>query len=127
MRSHGQNSNNIMSSVTKSSLVETNESFISTKTVAGQFACHFCGNTFTAKGSLREHIKQQHEGTFRYICQFCGKGFRVKKNYEGHTNMHTDFRPFQCPNCYKTFSYHNSLRRHVLNCQPASTTQGVFK
>lgn len=97
----------------------TNQESIKSKYIGftsdGRFMCTVCGNKFTTKNGLYEHIKR-HEGIFRYYCEVCGKGFRVKTHYKGHMNTHMDFRPFQCDRCHRTFSHKQSLVRHNTLC-----------
>lgn len=81
----------------------------------GTLMCTKCGNRFTTKQGLMEHIKR-HKGIHRYYCDICHKGFRMKGHFEGHMNAHLNVRPYQCHNCEKTFSYKHSYLRHLSSC-----------
>lgn len=81
----------------------------------GTLMCTKCGNMFTTKQGLVEHIKR-HKGINRYYCDICHKGFRMKGHFEGHMNAHMNVKPYMCQKCGKAFSYRHSYLRHLSSC-----------
>jgi len=75
------------------------------------FSCPFCARSFTAKTTLKHHIKL-HQGIYRYNCPDCGKGFMSKSMLTGHLSWHTGVKQFKCQLCAKDFRYNQQLKHH---------------
>lgn len=53
------------------------------------------------------------DGTVCYECTECGKRIRSPHTYQDHLRIHSGERPFQCPQCPRTFRISQGLTRHV--------------
>lgn len=65
-----------------------------------------------------------------YICQKCSKHFNHKGNYNSHVNRESDcYREedvvVTCPECGKSFSRRDNMKRHQAVCDPIKTAQGL--
>ncbi|XP_072884967.1 uncharacterized protein [Hemitrygon akajei] len=70
-----------------------------------------CGKSFTYLSKLQTHrLVHSDERPFR--CPDCGKGFKCSANLKGHCQAHTDERPFACADCGKTFKSSGDLTTH---------------
>ncbi|XP_034044429.1 zinc finger protein 271-like [Thalassophryne amazonica] len=50
----------------------------------------------------------------RHFCSICaGKGFRTPYKLARHMRTHTKEKPFKCPCCTVTFSYHSAVATHL--------------
>ncbi|XP_060064728.1 uncharacterized protein LOC132545075 [Ylistrum balloti] len=47
------------------------------------YKCHICGDTFTVRGYLREHVLGKHGDARRYSCQ-CGAAFKWRSSLGSH-------------------------------------------
>nr|XP_034833020.1 gastrula zinc finger protein XlCGF26.1-like [Maniola hyperantus] len=74
-----------------------------------QFLCDDCGQTFLAKGNLREHIKRIHSAKSGY-CSECCKHF---SNLEMHMWKHAGLRPLKCELCPNSYFDTRSLSSHI--------------
>lgn len=63
-----------------------------------------CSQQFRQKWILSNHLKN-HDNIFRYVCNFkgCDKKYNTRTNFEVHLRKHTGTKPFQCPDCGKTY------------------------
>lgn len=51
-------------------------------------------------------------------CRFCGKKFHNRSDCMGHINsVHLNTRPYVCKHCAVSYSYRQSLNRHLLCCK----------
>jgi uncharacterized Zn-finger protein len=93
-----------------------------------------CGSTFTRsfnlKGNLRSY--RSHHGTYvtfqghmrshneerPFQCKWpgCGKGFARQHDCKRHEQLHSNYRPFTCDGCNKTFARMDALNRHRKCC-----------
>lgn len=58
-----------------------------------EYKCDNCGQIFTRKDNLKDHVLGKHTGLFRYVC----------------------------PSCKKEFRWRSTLRRHVKSCKMPDT------
>ncbi|KAH1003724.1 hypothetical protein HUJ04_003594 [Dendroctonus ponderosae] len=75
------------------------------------FLCDTCGQTFTEKSKLLEHLRV-HKGDFPYVCTWCGKRFPVKSYLKTHERVHTGEKPYSCEFCGRRFGQHAPFRVH---------------
>ena len=47
--------------------------------------CDICGQTFSRKDILRDHLLGKHEGEQRYHCTKCNKGYRWRSSLKRHS------------------------------------------
>ncbi|KAJ8916073.1 hypothetical protein NQ315_010941 [Exocentrus adspersus] len=71
--------------------------------------CPFCEKKVTLPHYI-EHL-QSHSGTFE--CKECGKAFKSGSWLTKHLRIHTNEKPYTCPNCCKGFIQLSSLRYHL--------------
>jgi KRAB domain-containing zinc finger protein len=74
-----------------------------------------CNKQFKRKSSLRKHL-YFHKGKFKYSCKDCSETFVDRVKYEIHVaSKHKKIeRVFECPECKKTFSSSDYLRKHQI-------------
>jgi len=86
----------------------------------GYFHCGECEAIFKTPLELRTHDRRTHhvpEKKFR--CDVCGKAFSVLCNLQRHLMMHSDERPFSCPDSdcgarFRTkYHYQKHYRTHM--------------
>ncbi len=75
--------------------------------------CPHCGQGFTRRSRLREHVFQ-HTGEKLFNCKICKKSFPSPSNLLRHNLTHGGSRIFNCPLCDKSFFQPTSLKRHML-------------
>ncbi|XP_050311642.1 zinc finger protein 721-like [Anthonomus grandis grandis] len=75
------------------------------------FLCDTCGQTFTEKAKLLEHLRV-HRGDLPFVCTWCGKKFPVKSYLKTHERVHTGEKPYSCEFCGKRFAQHAPFRVH---------------
>ncbi len=65
-----------------------------TTDVKKPFSCSQCGNSFTRKTSLKDHMLI-HTGEKPFSCSQCGKSFTLKGQLKRHLVSHTSKKAFQ--------------------------------
>ncbi|CAL1527160.1 unnamed protein product [Lymnaea stagnalis] len=48
-----------------------------------------------------------------YFCGFCSKSFSLKLHVQQHVRVHTNDKPFPCPDCKRWFPCAATLKRHL--------------
>ncbi|XP_055634029.1 zinc finger protein 501-like isoform X2 [Toxorhynchites rutilus septentrionalis] len=76
------------------------------------FKCDMCKKTFTAKHSVRVHMRV-HTGERPFSCSHCQKTFKESSTLLRHIRIHTGERPHSCPHCPRTFIQHSTLQDHI--------------
>ena len=86
------------------------------------FKCVLCNKRFARKQSLLVHncipgleVNSQAKGK-EHFCQFCGAGFTSRNYLLRHMSAHTG--EFKCEKCLRSFARKETLRSHVLQCNP---------
>ncbi|XP_039951107.1 zinc finger protein weckle-like isoform X2 [Bactrocera neohumeralis] len=77
------------------------------------FSCPQCDQKFERKGSLGNHIRNDHKFARTLVCEECGEALRTKKQLKQHMLTHTDYTPFVCKECGKSFKEKYRLKRHL--------------
>lgn len=78
--------------------------------------CPHCGQGFTRRSRLREHVFQ-HTGEKLFNCKICKKSFPSPANLLRHSLIHGGSRIYSCPICDKRFFQPTSLKRHMMTHQ----------
>ena len=60
-------------------------------------------------GHMRSH---NEERPFQCKWPGCGKGFARQHDCKRHEQLHSNYRPFTCEGCNKTFARMDALNRH---------------
>ena len=76
-----------------------------------QFKCQTCNKGFFTRGMLKRH-EVIHTGEKSFVCQECGKRFSQRSQLTNHTRLHTGETPFNCDNCGKKFKMKHHLTNH---------------
>lgn len=77
-----------------------------------QFKCGFCHKTYKARQSLKEHFRVAHSSNRKlFICVTCGKKFTAKSTLRMHLKRHTGEK-FACSYCPKTYTRASYLKAH---------------
>lgn len=113
------------------------------KFVSGFFVCDLCGNHYSTKISLANHIKYAHTKrkpikcrhcpemfpsvgarryheirihthNYKHICSICGLKCFSPQNLKDHFSTHTGETNFQCNICDKKFTRRTVLKNHLV-------------
>ncbi|AXN91154.1 putative zinc-finger containing protein [Namao virus] len=74
------------------------------------FKCTICDKTYLSTSYLKRH---QEICTKKFTCDTCGKQFKRKQHLKQHCYIHTNQKPYFCPNCNKKFSNSGTYSRHI--------------
>ena len=77
------------------------------------FDCKKCGECFSDKRDLKNHIKGNHSK--EYKCKICEKVFCESWSLELHSKSHEEIVPFKCGICDQKFYAKWRLKKHVLS------------
>ena len=67
------------------------------------FNCEVCGEKFTLKGNLKQHMLT-HTKVKAHECDICKKKFTYKSHLVEHFRVHLGEKPFVCAKCGKWFT-----------------------
>ena len=80
------------------------------------YACDECGQTFSAKSSLRHHKVYNHSNADKpFACPHCDRGFKSSENLKIHVRTHTGEKPYNCDLCGYASSDPSNFRKHQKN------------
>ncbi|XP_018564616.1 zinc finger protein 2-like [Anoplophora glabripennis] len=79
------------------------------KSHSSRYQCPFCTKKVTVPHYI-EHLRS-HSGTFE--CKECNKTFKSAAWLTKHSRIHTNEKPYICPNCSRGFIQLSSLRYHL--------------
>ncbi|XP_013774646.1 zinc finger protein 721-like isoform X2 [Limulus polyphemus] len=79
-----------------------------------RFVCEFCGASFHAFATLKEHNAYVHSDVRDYVCEQCGKGFKGRSGLKRHMRIHSDARPYLCF-CGQSYKRMSHLKRHMIS------------
>ena len=93
-------------------------------TASSAFRCCYCSKEFKAKSALTKHEKI-HTGSSRVSCVVagCSKTFCSFSSRRDHVNrVHKKLRPFQCPECNRSFAVQSALTGPMPHRTPPQDT-----
>ncbi|KAK3909437.1 Zinc finger protein 782 [Frankliniella fusca] len=76
------------------------------------FVCHMCGNSFSSKATMQEHLTI-HSDEEPWECTKCSKKFKTKYRLNIHLDTHRE-TPYSCPHCPLQLSTRRTLRMHLV-------------
>lgn len=77
------------------------------------FACEFCDKRFAVPEGLRRHVLT-HGGLKPFKCHFCNRCFYTPSARKAHEKVHNGHKPYKCKICSYSFAYSSSLTKHKL-------------
>ncbi|XP_021699019.1 zinc finger protein 33A isoform X1 [Aedes aegypti] len=77
----------------------------------GLYRCMVCLKTFKTEKLLKKHKRKLHPKVF--VCASCPKQFLYKSLLDKHARVHTQEKPFKCPQCNTSFSQKVNLEVHL--------------
>ncbi|KAK6635186.1 hypothetical protein RUM44_000437 [Polyplax serrata] len=91
-----------------------------------KFICPICGNSFSRKGNMNEHIKKFHQSNSitketlinelkfpeTFTCSICNINFAKEPLLRNHMKIHPEEKRFSCAICGKKFRHSGSLTYH---------------
>lgn len=80
--------------------------------------CEICDRRFILPGHLRDHMRSQHTGERPFSCDVCGNTFSRRKLLRQHMQLHGEKR-FRCKYCNMAFSQSAGRRGHELRVHNA--------
>lgn len=79
--------------------------------------CAHCGNSFNSKARMKAHVRQKHEGIYRFYCEYCSKGYGCIRNLNEHLLTHDKNRVMSrehvCHVCGADYLHQRSLLAHI--------------
>lgn len=77
----------------------------------GLYRCTVCLKTFKTEKLLKKHKRKLHPKVF--VCSNCPRQFLYKSLLDKHARVHTQEKPFKCPQCDTSFSQKVNLEVHL--------------
>lgn len=80
------------------------------------FECAECGNRYSDKYALRDHLLMRHiqMKKLNHVCPHCGKAFKLRKGLLVHVRtQHTSRQKYSCFVCGKVYASKNSVDLHI--------------
>ncbi|XP_053617512.1 zinc finger protein 26-like [Plodia interpunctella] len=79
------------------------------------FKCGFCNKTYRSRQYLKEHFRLAHSSNSKlFVCVTCGKRFTAKSTLKCHMRSHTGEKKYSCPHCPKAYTRAAYLKIHIL-------------
>ncbi|THU81383.1 hypothetical protein K435DRAFT_693689 [Dendrothele bispora CBS 962.96] len=57
----------------------------------------------------------------KFKCPICGNSFTAKHNLTNHLNSHNGIRPYDCKACGASFTTKGTFQRHATKCRNKAT------
>lgn len=86
------------------------------KTSRHTSTCEICGNVYSTRSGLSEHILVKHsDNVLPHTCSMCEKSFTRHRKLETHVNRdHLNTKPYRCSFCNKKY-FSDFARKHHVN------------
>jgi len=78
-----------------------------------QFMCHICSMVVQSKQRLKNHVQYVHSDARPYMCPQCPKNFKRKMDLQLHEETHNTVLSFSCDECGKAFHRKKNLKTHM--------------
>ena len=89
------------------------------------YPCHYCSNTFTTPGSLKNHLNCHEESREMFPCQICSKKFKSKASMKKHQRNHNSGKQ-KCEICakevYDLYQHQRSHEKEKSTCSICKAT-----
>ena len=86
------------------------------KHLGTRFGCDKCEQSFSCKGTLRNHNRTKHDATFKipvFSCSQCPKSYNSKGHLNRHIFSHAGFKPYKCDICEVNYASPNGFKSHM--------------
>lgn len=87
------------------------------------FRCSHCNKDLQTALKLRQHMRLHKE---THKCKICNRCFTSNGNLRRHLPTHSDFKPFSCIYCKKSFPTKVSLKTHARNSHKKNISDSII-
>jgi len=94
---------------------------MSVHTADKPYECLVCKKSFSRPVVLQRHRHTIHTDITPRPCPYCGKLFKTNGDVTRHVRIHTGAKPYSCRHCSDSFTFHESLKVHMLRSHNEGT------
>ncbi|KAG8176431.1 hypothetical protein JTE90_023688 [Oedothorax gibbosus] len=82
------------------------------------YYCRHCSFSTPLMETLKNHELNHFAKGPLFACEICQKTFNRKFNLKAHMRIHSGEKPFKCKFCGAQFTFHSSLKSHIISKHP---------